>query len=110
MASNNDTVSEHSADVQMIISEYLAAQTASEETDSQVVESQSILESFAFDKETFLQALREFKGLWDTSDANYKNRNMKVNAWNTLSKMFNQEGNYYFFLQLCFILKCISTR
>lgn len=33
------------------------------------------------DKELFLQALREFKCLWDTSDKNYKNRTMKRNAW-----------------------------
>ena len=45
-----------------------------------------------FDKEMFLQALREFKCLWDTSDSNYKNRSMKMNASNFLSNMFNQEG------------------
>lgn len=46
------------------------------------------------DKELFLQALRDFKCLWDTSDANYKNRTMKLNAWGSLAQMFNQEGKY----------------
>ena len=49
-------------------------------------------ESGELDKELFLQALRGFACLWNTSDANYKNRTMKMNAWNCLSQMFNQEG------------------
>ena len=49
-------------------------------------------ETKEFDKEMFLQALRDFKCLWDTSDANYKNTTMKLNAWKSLSLMFNQEG------------------
>lgn len=51
-------------------------------------------ETKEFDKEMFLQALRDFKCLWDTSDANYKNRTMKLNGWKSLSQMFNQEGKY----------------
>ena len=46
------------------------------------------------DKEQFLQALRSFPCIWDTSDGNYKNRTMKLNAWNCLSQMFNHEGKY----------------
>ena len=53
-----------------------------------------VQESKKFDKEMFLQALGDFKCLWDTSDANYKNRTMKLNAWKSLSQMFNQEGKY----------------
>ena len=50
------------------------------------------VESGELDKELFLQALRGFACLWNTSDANYKNRTMKMNGWNCLSQMFNQEG------------------
>ena len=44
------------------------------------------------DKEQFLQALRSFHCIWDTSDRNYKNGTMKLNAWNCLSQLFNHEG------------------
>ena len=49
-----------------------------------------------FDKGLFMQALHEFKCLWDTNDSNYKNRKMKVNAWNALSQMFSQESSITF--------------
>ena len=87
MAANN----EGSSDVPIIFSQHLAAGAASEEN-SEAQDIQSGLEGQVFDKETFLQAVREFKCLWDTSDSNYENRTMKVNAWNTLSSLFNQEG------------------
>ena len=44
------------------------------------------------DKEQFLQALKSFPSIWDTSDGNYKDRIMKLNAWNCLSQMFNHDG------------------
>lgn len=44
------------------------------------------------DKEMFLQALRDYSCLWDTSNINYKNRTMKLNAWKSLSRMFQREG------------------
>ena len=56
------------------------------------IEVDSQLPEYAFNKETFLQALREYKCLWDTSDPNYKNRNMKLNARQILSSLFNQDG------------------
>ena len=46
----------------------------------------------AFDKEAFIEVVRQYKCLWDTNDRNYKNRSMKINAWNDLSILFNQEG------------------
>ena len=69
MAANN----EGSSDVPIAFSQFLAAGAASEEN-SEAQDLQSGLEGQAFDKETFIQALREFKCLWDTSDPNYKNR------------------------------------
>lgn len=67
--------------------EYVENQNASENINV-------VQENGDFDKELFLQALRDFKCLWDTSDTNYKNRTMKLNAWKSLSQMFNQEGWY----------------
>ena len=88
MAANNEGSSDAH---QLALSQFLSVRSASE-VDSQLQESQSLAEGHTFDKEMFLQALREFKCLWDTSDPNYKNRTMKVNAWNILSSLFNQEG------------------
>ena len=82
---------EGSSDVPIIFSQFLAAGAASEEN-NEAQDIQSGLEGQVFDKETFLQAVREFKCLWDTSNSNYINRTVKVNAWNTFSSLFNQEG------------------
>ena len=38
----------------------------------------------AFDKEAFIEAVRQYKCVWDTDDHKYKNRSMKINAWNDL--------------------------
>ena len=87
MAASN----EGSSDVPIAFTQFLAARAASEEK-GESQDLQSGLEGQAFDKETFLQALREFKCLWDTSEPNYKDRFMKVNVWSTLPSLFNQEG------------------
>ena len=70
-------------DVQLVNPQVLSIISTIE--DSQLPES-------AVDIETFLQALREYKCLWDNSDPNYKNQNMKLNAWQIVSSLFNQEG------------------
>ena len=79
--------------VQKLITEFLASQSQQPPNNGD----QNMLDNMAqesgeFDKELFLQALRDFKCLWDTSDPNYKSRTMKLNAWKSLSQMFNQEG------------------
>ncbi|XP_046841156.1 uncharacterized protein LOC124435262 [Xenia sp. Carnegie-2017] len=84
---NMATSNEETTEVELIITEL----PHSSEVDSQSQKSNFSVEGNTFDKEMFLQALREYKCLWDTSDPNYKNRNMKVNAWNALSSLFNQE-------------------
>ena len=89
---NMATSNEETTEVELIITEL----PHSSEVASQSQKSNFSVEGNTFDKEMFLQALREYKCLWDTSDPNYKNRNMKVNAWNALSSLFNQEGMSFF--------------
>ena len=45
-----------------------------------------------FDKETFIEAIRRFRCLWDTNDRTYKDRNVKANAWRYLALVFQREG------------------
>ena len=45
-----------------------------------------------FDKEAFIEALRHYHCLWDTSSPSYKNRTIKSNCWKELSTLFNREG------------------
>ena len=44
------------------------------------------------DKEAFIEALRHYHCLWDTSNPSYKNRAMKTNCWKELSTLFNRDG------------------
>ena len=48
--------------------------------------------STVLDKEIFIEAVRDFRCLWDTNCPAYKERQTKINAWNSLSKMFNQDS------------------
>ena len=52
----------------------------------------SFVSTDSFDKEAFLEALRAYRCLWDTNNASYKNRTMKINAWRSLSTLFKVEG------------------
>ena len=60
-----------------------------------------------FDKETFIEALRQFPSLWDINLASYKDRTVKANAWKCLSTTFRKDGEI--FLQLLFIY-CIIRK
>ena len=51
------------------------------------------------DKELFLEALRQYKCLWDTNDPSFKERNKKINAWKQLSQAFKTDGE--FLLVIC---------
>ena len=52
--------------------------------------------STVLDKEIFIETVRDFRCLWDTNCPAYKERQTKINAWNSLSKMFNQDGKVIF--------------
>ena len=52
----------------------------------------SFVSTDSFDKEAFLEAIRAYRCLWDTNNASYKNRTMKINAWRSLSTLFKVEG------------------
>ena len=36
--------------------------------------------------------IRKYRYLWDTNSSTYKDRNVRSNAWNELSDVFNKEG------------------
>ena len=36
--------------------------------------------------------IRKYRCLWDTNSSTYKDRNVRSNAWNELSDVFNKEG------------------
>ena len=45
-----------------------------------------------FDKETFIEAIRDLPSLWDINHPSYHMRPVKNNAWNKLSVMFWKDG------------------
>ena len=49
-----------------------------------------------FDRETFLIELRKFPSIWCKKHLDYKQRNVKVNAWNKLAATFNKDGTFLF--------------
>ena len=49
-----------------------------------------------FDRETFLTELRNFPSIWCKNHPDYKQRNMKVNAWKKLAATFNKDGTFLF--------------
>jgi len=49
-------------------------------------------EHVEFDKEFFIEKVRQLSCLWDTSNPSYKDRTVKANAWKTLSEIFNRDG------------------
>lgn len=53
-------------------------------------------ESPQFEKDSFIEAVRELPCLWDVNCPEYKDRNIKNNAWKQLSVMFGEEGEVYF--------------
>ena len=44
-----------------------------------------------FDKETFIEAIRDLPSLWDINHPSYHMRPVKNNAWNKLSVMFGKD-------------------
>ena len=49
-----------------------------------------------FDRETFFTELRKFSSIWCKKHPDYKQRNVKVNAWNKLAATFNKDGTFLF--------------
>ena len=45
-----------------------------------------------FDKELFIEEIRPFGCLWNTSLPSYKDRTVKANAWKKLSQIFDRDG------------------
>ena len=62
----------------------------------QSIQSCSVLTSSPreFDTEVFIESVREFPCLWNTSLVSYRERNIKANAWKQLSSLFNRDGEY----------------
>ena len=52
--------------------------------------------SQGFDRETFLTELQKFPSIWCKKHPDYKQRNVKVNAWNKLAATFKRDGTYLF--------------
>lgn len=55
-----------------------------------------------FEVEIFLEEVRKYSCLWDISSPNYKDRNMKSNAWKAISSVFGREGIKIFLCVLFF--------
>ena len=51
-------------------------------------------QSIEFDKESFLVQLRKYPSIWDKKHPDYKQRNVKTNAWKQLALTFNKDGEY----------------
>ena len=50
-------------------------------------------DSIEFEKEAFIEAVRELRCLWDVNSPMFKDRTSKQNAWKKLAITFNKEGN-----------------
>lgn len=61
---------------------------------SLAIENESQHQDGEVDKETFIEAIRNFGCLWDTKDPAYKQRNRKANAWKQLSEMFKTDCEF----------------
>ena len=48
-----------------------------------------------FDKELFIEELRQLGCLWNTSLPSYKDRTVKANAWKNLSQIFDRDGKLF---------------
>ena len=48
-----------------------------------------------FDKELFIEAVRAHVCIWDVNASSYKDRGTKQNAWNSLGKIFVQDGKIH---------------
>ena len=48
-----------------------------------------------FDKELFIEELRQLGCLWNTSLPSYKDRTVKANAWKKLSQIFDRDGKLF---------------
>ena len=95
MAANGSMEQDNTTSTNQLETLFSQVISASQLPQTQETHSQQVGEQQVLDKELFLQTLREYKCLWDTSDSNYKNRNMKLNAWNALSQIFSQEGEHF---------------
>ena len=45
------------------------------------------------DKDLFLEAIRQYRCLWDINTESYKERNAKLNAWRELAHTFGHDGS-----------------
>ena len=48
-----------------------------------------------FDKELFIEEIRQLGCLWNTSLPSYKDRTVKANAWKKLSQIFDRDGKLF---------------
>ena len=55
---------------------------------------EEISESVEFEKEAFVEAVREMRCLWDLNHPMYKDRTAKQNAWKKLSAMFSKDSKF----------------
>lgn len=51
-------------------------------------------EPVEFDKETFIDAVKELRSIWDVTHSLYKDRNARTNSWKKLSSMFGKEVEF----------------
>lgn len=65
-------------------------------------------EHVEFDKEFFIEEVRQLRCLWDTSNPSYKDRTVKANAWKKLSQIFDRDGKGE--LKSHFVLPCHATK
>ncbi|CAB4040215.1 Hypothetical predicted protein [Paramuricea clavata] len=50
--------------------------------------------STEFDKEFFIEEVRQLSCLWDTNSSLYKDRTVKSNAWKKLSEIFDRDVDF----------------
>ncbi len=55
-----------------------------------------------FDTESFIEAIRNERCLWDTSCLSYRDRNKKANAWEKLGRQCNKNGRLKH--HVCFVV------
>ena len=47
-----------------------------------------------FHKELFIEEVRKYRCLWDLTSADYKDRNMKNNAWINIGVVFRKDSKW----------------
>ena len=91
-----DTVDNSNLSFKEIVKRIGLAPSQSVNEDNCEEQDDEMFSSGPMDKEAFILALVELPCIWNTKCKEYKDRNIKMNAWNLLANTFKDSGKSHF--------------